>query len=317
MEKKYKALIACVILLLVTIVLMFSIEMYFKPFLLILLFYILCKPLYKLLVKIIKKKRIASVMSIMFINILIICIVYYLGSTLILKIAKIYYDNSIKLENILKTIYDNEFFNAFNIDKLKTGLVDGDFVQKGAFYTGESIISYFIANISVYFLLCDGREIFSGILSFIPTKYYTGMKSTINNLKSMINIEIMLILINSLELFIGFKILNVKEALTLALICGVLDLLPYVGTIIVFIPLIIYNIVLKEYFVVLGLICLYILVLVVREILETKFIGNKLNLHPFIVLVAIYVGMKLFGILGLIVGPLYVLLAKEILLEET
>lgn len=316
MEKKYKALIACVILLLVTIVLMFSIEMYFKPFLLILLLYILCKPLYKLLVKIIKK-RIASVISIMFMNILIICIVYYLGSTLILKGTKIYYENSIKLENILKTIYDNEFFNAFNIDKLKTGIVDGNFVQKGAFYTGESIISYFIANISVYFLLCDGREIFSGILSFIPTKYYTGMKSTMNNLKGMINIEIMLILINSLELFIGFKILNVKEAFTLALICGVLDLLPYVGTIIVFIPLIIYNIVLKEYFVVLGLICLYILVLVVREILETKFIGNKLNLHPFIVLVAIYVGMKLFGILGLIVGPLYILLAKEILLEET
>ncbi|SHK33178.1 Predicted PurR-regulated permease PerM [Clostridium cavendishii DSM 21758] len=317
MEKKYKSLIACVVLFIIIIFLVISIKLYFKPFLFILFFYFLSKPIYLIINKIIKSKRIASGLAILLMNIILICFIYYLGSTIIFKGYKLYYNNTQRFHEIFDIIKNNGFLDTFNIDKIGDGIFSGNIVQKGAFYTGEGIISYFIANICVYFLLYDGKEIFKGILNFIPESYYNSFRETLKNLKGMLTIEAVLIIVNTLELFIGFKILNIKEAGALAMLCGVLDLLPYVGTIIVFIPLIIYNIVLKEYFVVIGLISLYILVLIIREILETKFIGNKLNLHPFIVLVAIYIGMKLFGIVGLIIGPLYILLAKEILFNGT
>ena len=102
----------------------------------------------------------------------------------------------------------------------------------------------------------------------------------------------------------------------LGLVCGLLDVLPYVGTIIVFIPIIIYNIIMKNYLVSFGLICLYILVQIVREILEAKFIGNKLDIHPLVIFISIYIGAKVFGILGILVGPMYSIIAKEIIYGE-
>ncbi len=317
MDKRYKSLIACLVLLIALIITTLFIKIYFKPFLIIIIFYMLCKPIYKFVYKVIHNTRIASILTILVLNIILFCVIYYLSSSLLTKVCNFYYENSKKVYNFFNTLNPGPFLGTFNIDKLKNGILDESFIKRGAFYTGDGIISYLIANICLYFLLSDGDNLFSGILFFIPEKYWSKLKNTFSNLKDMVTIELMLVLFNTLEVFIGFKILNIRESFFLALLCGILDLLPYVGTIIVFIPLIIYNIVLKEYFVVIGLICLYLLILIVREILETKFIGNKLNLHPLIVLISIYVGMKLLGIIGIAVGPLYVLISKEILLDGT
>ena len=116
--------------------------------------------------------------------------------------------------------------------------------------------------------------------------------------------------------YLGFKILNIPNAFVLAIICGILDVLPYIGTIIVFIPIIIYNIIVKDYFLVFGIICLYILIQVLREILEAKFLSDKLQLHPLLVILSVYIGIKLFGFIGLIVGPMYGILAKDIIFNE-
>ncbi|MDU2995348.1 MAG: AI-2E family transporter, partial [Clostridium sp.] len=88
------------------------------------------------------------------------------------------------------------------------------------------------------------------------------------------------------------------------------------GTIIVFVPIIIYNIIVEDYIVAFGLICLYILVQVIREVLEAKFLSDKLELHPLLVLLSIYIGIKLFGVLGIVVGPMYGILAKDIIYGE-
>ena len=80
--------------------------------------------------------------------------------------------------------------------------------------------------------------------------------------------------------------------------------------------IIIYNIIMKNYLVAFGLICLYILVQIVREILEAKFLGNKLDIHPLVIFISIYVGVKIFGILGILVGPMYSIIAKEVIYSE-
>jgi predicted PurR-regulated permease PerM len=69
----------------------------------------------------------------------------------------------------------------------------------------------------------------------------------------------------------------------------------------------------KKFIIAVGLICLYILVQIIREILEAKFLGDKLDIHPLVILLSIYIGVKIFGILGILVGPMYSILAKEII----
>ena len=84
-------------------------------------------------------------------------------------------------------------------------------------------------------------------------------------------------------------------------------------TICVFIPIIIYNIVVKKYLIVIGMISLYILSQLIREILELKFLSSKLEIHPLAIMLSIYIGAEIFGFIGILVGPIYCLVAKDIL----
>ncbi len=73
----------------------------------------------------------------------------------------------------------------------------------------------------------------------------------------------------------------------------------------------------KEYLLVIGLIALYLLLQIVREILELKFLSSKLDIHPLVVMLSMYIGAEIFGIIGLLVGPIYCLIAKDIIYEGT
>jgi len=186
---------------------------------------------------------------------------------------------------------------------------------KSAAYTGEIVIVYFIGNVTVYFLLSDKKRIVEVIKMFFPEHYLLNIKKNIFNIRHLITMEFIFVLSSTLEILIGFLILGVKDAFILSIICGLLDILPYVGTVIVFIPLIIYNIVIKQYFTAFGLIFLYVLIGVIRQILEAKYIGNKFSIHPLLIILSLYIGIEMFGIFGLLIGPLYVIMAKEIILN--
>ncbi|WP_394896110.1 AI-2E family transporter, partial [Clostridium baratii] len=77
-----------------------------------------------------------------------------------------------------------------------------------------------------------------------------------------------------------------------------------------------YNIIVKDYLIAFGLICLYILVQFVREILEAKLLSNKFNIHPLVIFLSIYIGMKIFGVIGVFIGPLYSMMVRDIFCDE-
>ena len=177
-------------------------------------------------------------------------------------------------------------------------------------------MSYFIGNVCAYFLLVDRDKMIGLLKRILPKDIINKATYQRKNLREMLVIQGTLIIMSTIEIIIGFVILKVERPIFLGVICGILDILPYVGTIIVFMPIIIYNIIIKDYLIAFGLILLYILVQVIREILEAKFLSNKLEVHPLLIFLSIYIGIKIFGILGLIVGPLYVILAKEIIYNK-
>ena len=92
--------------------------------------------------------------------------------------------------------------------------------------------------------------------------------------------------------------------------------MPYIGTIIVFIPIIIYNIIVNNYFSTFGIILLYILGQIIREVLEAKFLSSRLDIHPIVIFISMYLGVKIFGVLGILVGPMYSIMAKEIIYDR-
>lgn len=312
--KAYKKLFSLLLSLILVVIGTFLIKYYFKPFLTMIIMALICTPIYKIMIRAKIPSKIAGALSIIGVNVIIILVGIYLGSEIFAVCKKLYLTN---LEWINKFIQDISFalnldFKNFRIGQSVISIINDQNIKR-AVNTGESILAYFIGNICTFFILIDKKKIVELIAMLLPKEIVLKFRNQKENFIQMMGIEGILVLISTLEIMIGFFILRVPNFFMLSIMCGILDILPYVGTIIVFIPIIIYNIIMKNFLTAFGLICLYILVQVIREILEAKFLGNKLDIHPLVILLSIYIGVKVFGILGILVGPMYSILAKEII----
>lgn len=103
-----------------------------------------------------------------------------------------------------------------------------------------------------------------------------------------------------LESFIGFSILNIKYALILSIGCALLDVLPIIGISAIYLPLAVIYLTTGRYATAIGLIILLAVITVIRQIIEPKLYASTLGLHPAAVLAAIFIGIKVYGFIGMI-----------------
>ncbi|MEW6181971.1 MAG: sporulation integral membrane protein YtvI [Bacillota bacterium] len=109
---------------------------------------------------------------------------------------------------------------------------------------------------------------------------------------------------------VGLYILHVKYALTMGLVIGFFDLLPVLGPSAVFVPWIIIAFLTGTQSFGLKLLVLYIVVFAIRQIFEARIVAMSLGLHPLVVMVGMYAGLKLIGVAGLILGPIVVIIIQ-------
>lgn len=115
--------------------------------------------------------------------------------------------------------------------------------------------------------------------------------------------------------FIGLLfILTPKYAIIMALIIWIIDIIPILGSIAILAPWAIYEYITGD--IVLGtkLTILAIILLIIRRAVEPKLMGAQMGISPLAILIAMFIGAKLFGFLGFLIGPLVVILfitAKE------
>ncbi|WP_432776400.1 sporulation integral membrane protein YtvI [Brevibacillus gelatini] len=124
--------------------------------------------------------------------------------------------------------------------------------------------------------------------------------------------QLTLISLTAAIVIVGLLIMRVEYAVTIGLITGLVDLLPYLGTGTVFVPWIIYLFFKGNYTMVIGLSILYAVVLIFRQIIEPKVVAESVGLDPLLTLVALFVGLQLFGFLGLIIGPVSLVLINAL-----
>ncbi len=109
-----------------------------------------------------------------------------------------------------------------------------------------------------------------------------------------------LILCTFIITFIGFSILKIPYTLLLSLTCMILDILPVVGMILIFLPLVIIYFFSGKYITVIFLVILFSIIMITRNILEPKLLSSSLELSPLSVLIAIFVGLNVAGFKGMI-----------------
>lgn len=113
-------------------------------------------------------------------------------------------------------------------------------------------------------------------------------------------------------LIIGFLIIKIPYAVVFALGIAVFDALPVLGTGTILIPWGIIELIQGNITQGAGLLIIYVVILVMRNIIEPQIIGQKLGLNPIVSIVSIYVGFKLFGFVGMIAMPIITQIVLEL-----
>lgn len=124
--------------------------------------------------------------------------------------------------------------------------------------------------------------------------------------------QLILILIIVIVCSTGFYFIGISSPILLGVLTGIMDALPFIGTAIVLVPSALLFFLEGE--IVKGVVCLilYLICVMVRELLEPRLVGKRLGIFPVVLLISLYAGMKLFGVSGIIKGPLAVVLYKNI-----
>lgn len=212
------------------------------------------------------------------------------------------------INQILSTI-SGSVTNLYTFLVNKIGMVPNLFIN-------IFVIIIFVFLFS-YFLTKDKDKIIDVIRSLFPEQLHEKVKSVqlelVFSFFRLIKAQIILVLVSTIITVLGFYILRVDYALTLGIICGLLDIMPLFGPSLIFIPWIIYLIVIGNLNLAIGLLVLYIIIIASRQVLQAKVIGQNLGIDPLLTLLSIYLGINLFGWKGLFIGPLVVVIVRALI----
>lgn len=139
-----------------------------------------------------------------------------------------------------------------------------------------------------------------------------------STLKQLLKAYGTIILITFTEMSIGLYILkligvfNNEYIFLIAAITAVVDIIPVLGTGTVLIPWALYSLLNGSYSFAIGLIIIYVVVLVIRQIIEPKLVADRLGLPPVLTIAAMYIGTQLFGFIGLFLLPITLIMIKRL-----
>ncbi len=124
--------------------------------------------------------------------------------------------------------------------------------------------------------------------------------------------QLCIMLVTTLVCIGGLMILKNPYALLLGVLIGIMDALPLFGMGIVFIPWTIVMLFTENFYQAAVLFSIYLICYFFREFLEPKIMGKRIGISSLEILISMYVGLKLFGLTGVFLGPVGYILIHEI-----
>jgi len=204
----------------------------------------------------------------------------------------------------------------------------GSSLTKGAGVAVNGMISFFtllpgflimliILLIATFFFCRDKDKLGRSLVAALPVRWRQPVSSVYLDFSQAVLgyflAQVTLISLNTLLAIVGLYLIGVEYALLMGLVTGFFDMLPIFGPGTVFIPWAIYHLILGDYWLALGLIVLYGAMIVSRQIMEPKLVGQSIGVHPLATLAAIYAGLKVIGVLGIFIGPALLVLVQAIM----
>ncbi|MEE1280425.1 MAG: sporulation integral membrane protein YtvI [Oscillospiraceae bacterium] len=180
----------------------------------------------------------------------------------------------------------------------------------------EIFITFTVTVVSSFFICTDYEKISQFFHSFVSERVKLRIMqiktSLITSVFKLVKCYITIFLLTYGELFLGLFLLNVRFPAAVALAIAFADILPFIGTGTVLIPWTVLELVRGKVPLALGLFVLYLIITVVRNIIEPKLIGKNIGIHPLITLAAMYIGLKFGGAALAVILPFVLITAKAL-----
>lgn len=182
-------------------------------------------------------------------------------------------------------------------------------------------VSYFLVALvfflmGTYFLAADWPGIRAGVARHVnsrPGRFIEQLRTTaLAAFGGYLKAEVLLSVGVFVILAVGFLVTRQSYGLLLALGLAVLDFIPLVGAGTVMVPWAVVALILGDYPTAIRMMAIWGVIAVFRRVMEPKFVGDQTGLSPILSLISIYVGMRLGGVLGMILGPILVLICLNL-----
>ncbi|GAB3807037.1 sporulation integral membrane protein YtvI [Virgibacillus kimchii] len=196
------------------------------------------------------------------------------------------------------------------LGNLGQGIANGISTFIGALPITFTVIIFSI--LAIYFISKDSKKYEVIYKDKLPLIFRKKTKHVFRDLKvkvfGFIRSQLILMTLTAIVSVVGLFILRVDQALTIAVILGIIDLIPYFGPGLILIPWSVYSFFTGDIFLGIGLLILYASTVTVRQIAEPKVLSSSMKLNPLAILVSLFAGLQLFGLIGLVIGPITLVL---------
>ncbi len=181
------------------------------------------------------------------------------------------------------------------------------------------LLSVLVTVVAAFYFSLDLEGVHNGVRRLLPEKLAARLPGLregafrigLGYLRAYLILTAVIFLI----MLVGLSLLGVEYALLLSLLLSAVDILPVVGVGTVLVPWGILSLLLGRSGFGIGLLALFAVSEVARQILEPRLVGKTLGIPPLLSLAALYFGARFFGIFGLVLGPILAVLLKLFLLD--
>ena len=184
------------------------------------------------------------------------------------------------------------------------------------------VIAVVVAVIASCFMASDYDKLVGFIKNQLPQKRKTILSKSksilLTTLKQLLKAYGTIMLITFAEVFIGLNILKlvgIYQAgyiFIIAAITCVVDIVPVLGTGTIMIPWALYSLITGNIPLAIGLAVIYVVVLIIRQVMEPKLVAIRLGLPPVVTITAMYLGTQIFGFVGLFLLPIILIMLKRL-----
>ena len=331
-----------VVFILLGLYLAFKLSVFFMPFLIAFIISLIMEPAIRFIMKKFKlSRRFSSIIIFIIVSLIILGSLTWGIITLFSEASNLLDDLNFYMEKAYNLFKD--FTNNFSLEKIHLpeelttivqnstgGMINtiSDWVRNflnnliQAVTSIPTIAIYFaITVMALYFICVDKIYILDQIEYHLPRTWVmrlgNHMRDLIKTLGSYLKAEATLILVSFIISIIGLYILQfagfkIEFPLLIAIGIAFVDALPILGSGTVMVPWAIICALNGDLNLGIAILVLFIIMSVVRQFLEPRLVSKNIGVHPIFTLIAMYTGFKLIGIMGLLIGPIILIIIKNV-----